>query len=58
MIKYLTITIAENLEQNFKKALLIYEHIGSTFEERRLNLENMLLKILEYNNCISFLVSI
>lgn len=37
---------------------MIFQHIGSTFEERRLNLESILLKILDDNKCISFLVII
>ena len=37
---------------------MIFQNIGSTFEERRLNLESILFKILDQNKCISFLVII
>ena len=38
LLKYLTTVISENHEQNFRKALKIYEHMGVSFEDRRENL--------------------
>lgn len=34
---------------------MIYQHIGTTFEERRMGLENILIKTLDFNNCIALL---
>lgn len=31
-MKYITVAMAENLEHNFKKVLMVYQHIGNSFE--------------------------
>jgi hypothetical protein len=58
LIKFITIAMGEGLEEQFKKSLLIFEHVGSTFEERRINMESLLLRTLEYNHCITYLAAI
>jgi hypothetical protein len=56
LLKYLTTAVAEGMEPSFKKALTIYQNVGTTFEERRLSMEALLLKTLEHPNCLPILV--
>ena len=52
------VALSENNEVLFKKGLKIYEHIGSNIEERRSLLEDLLLKTLDFNNCLPFVIEI
>ena len=44
--KYLHQCLTVNHVSNFKKALAIYQQFGATFEERRVNMEELTIKIL------------
>ena len=37
-MKYITLALSEDIEEIFKKAIKIYEHLGATCEDRRANI--------------------